>query len=282
MSFVILENNSKRDFNAEAELQTKILEQKSREEYLTLFSQLNDSTSIFGDADKMERRSEKDSKVCIPVNAKAILEKWMYEHRLYCYPTKIEKHALSVETGLSVQKISNWFINSRRRMLPKMLQAEGRSVNNFTISRKKKKNVAMALTSTRSNCMLLNEATSLADYVNQEESKVIDQSSIFYGDEFTDDNSQHSGTRFENVLQQIVMPYIEPYTENSQLSYQSVTDGIQQYDDQKSERSLVAIGKAHEIPEPQSSSSSLNVTRGIIYDQSTQSKCIYVVINSPS
>lgn len=128
MSFQKKEKNSKRNYDKEAALQIKILEQKSREEYLSLFSQREDSLAPnFDDVAQIKRRSETESKTCIPSNAKAILEKWMYEHRLYCYPTKLEKQALSYDTGLSVQKISNWFINSRRRTLPKVLGTEGKS-----------------------------------------------------------------------------------------------------------------------------------------------------------
>lgn len=80
--------------------------------------------------------------------------------------TKHEKQALSIETGLSMQKISNWLINSRRRTLPKVLEMEGKLVNNFTISRKNKK---VNTPKTESKCSsVVNETISLENYVYRE------------------------------------------------------------------------------------------------------------------
>lgn len=276
MSFVKKEKSSKRNFDKEAELQIKILEQKSREDNLMHFSQCEDSSSSnFRNAGQLQRCPETDTKACIPSNAKAILEKWMYEHRLYCYPTKFEKQALSFQTGLSVQKISNWFINSRRRTLPKVLETEGKSADNFTISRKKKNPPNVATTVTVRNCFsTLNDVTSLADYGNQEESKIIDQNSIFYGDNFNAVD--------RSMLQEFIVPFVEPYTENLKTSYQAMAEKIkQEEEDEQNSKWLHQIQQASE-PQPLTSSSSSCVARGILYDESTQSKCIYIVINSPS
>lgn len=85
----------------------------------------------------LENKEKDVVKTHISSDAKKILEKWMYDHRFYCYPMKDEKQLLALETGLTIEKVSNWFINSRRRLLPKMLENEGKSSDNFTISRKK-------------------------------------------------------------------------------------------------------------------------------------------------
>lgn len=283
MSFPKKEKTTKRNYDKEAEFQLKFLEQKSREDYSPLFSQCEDSTEQnFGDL--AHRRSETDTKACIPSNAKAILEKWMYEHRLYCYPTKLEKQSLSYETGLSVQKISNWFINSRRRTLPKLLETEGKSAENFTISRKKKNPAtASAVTDCFSS---FNDITSLADYGNQEESRIIDPNSIFYGNEFNIDVPQ-SGPCYENALQEVVAPYAEPF-ESLQASYQAMAQEIQreeeEEEEQKSKWLHQTAAHAQQAAEPQSltSASSLFASRGILYDKTTKSKCIYFVINSSS
>lgn len=104
---------TKRNFEQEAEFQIKLLEQKAREDFLDNFSQ-NEYTSLeIVPAVKVPDSDRTETKAYISSAAKSILEKWMYEHRVYCYPTKAEKYALAQETGLSVQKISNWFINSR-------------------------------------------------------------------------------------------------------------------------------------------------------------------------
>lgn len=250
----------KRNFNQEAELQIHILGQKAREDFLTNFSQCDDLTAKIHETNKIDSRPDIESKVYIPATAKSILEKWMYDHRLYCYPTKCEKQALAVETGLSVQKISNWFINSRRRMLPKMLVTEGKDPINFTISRKKTKNILMPSKSSTSstvsnnNKMLL--ASSLSDYAIQEESKLIDHSSILFGNDFEVDGQQNN-TCVEPIVQEVVVPYAEAENEESKSSYQTNSEQNQE-------------------PEAQLGC----VARGILFDQSTQSKCLFVVINS--
>lgn len=111
---------TKRNFDQEADFQIKILEQKAREDFLENFSQFEETAPRIEEVSSGSQREEVETKVYIPAQAKSLLEKWMYDHRLYCYPTKAEKQALALETGLSIQKISNWFINSRRRMLPKV------------------------------------------------------------------------------------------------------------------------------------------------------------------
>lgn len=285
MAFIKKEKSSKRNFDKEAELQIKILEQKSREDYLTLFSQCEDSTqSNFGDLVQLQRRPETDGKAFIPPNAKAILEKWMYDHRLYCYPTKFEKQALSYETGLSVQKISNWFINSRRRTLPKVLETEGKSADNFTISRKKK-NAAAVTAAPVNNCYsTLNDLASLSEYADQEELKIIDQNSIFYGSEFNIDIPQ-SAACYENVaFQEISAPCHEPDTQNFQLTYQAMAMEIQREEEEERQKSKwlhqTAVVATQQASEPQPLKSSLFASRGILYDETTKSKCIYIVVNS--
>lgn len=282
MSFVEKEKSTKRNFDKEAKLQIKILEQKSREDYLTYFSESeNSTTSNFGNVLHCKRCSETDTKTCIPSNAKAILEKWMYEHRLYCYPTKEEKGALSLQTGLSLQKISNWFINSRRRILPKLLETEGKSAQNFTISRKNKK-LDVATTSMVSCFAAFNDdATSFADYANQEEEKINDQSSIFNID------ITPSSPSCDSVSHGIVVSHVEPYVESLKSSYAAMAKEIQQEEEKQQQRSKSnnspAAMEAQQALEPQSlPPSSTFVSRGILYDKATDSKCIYIIINSPS
>lgn len=124
------------------------LSQKEREQFLMDFAEQDDNhrgIKAPSPAKCIElyqsegEESGASSKLHMPSIAKRILENWMYDHRFYCYPSKTDKQMLSIETGLSAQKISNWFINSRRRLLPKMLEKEGQDSGDFTITRKKGK-----------------------------------------------------------------------------------------------------------------------------------------------
>lgn len=51
----------------------------------------------------------------------SILKAWLIEHKHDAYPSYYEKQILSYLTDMSVQQVSNWFVNARRRMLPKFL-----------------------------------------------------------------------------------------------------------------------------------------------------------------
>jgi len=59
----------------------------------------------------------------LPKAATNILKKWLFDHLFHPYPTEEEKSALSLQTGLTLNQISNWFINARRRILQPMLES---------------------------------------------------------------------------------------------------------------------------------------------------------------
>lgn len=117
--------------NRTTKIRSRFFSRREREEFLMKFSSGEDE--IIG---KLSKNAQMKSHVT--GNAKEILDKWMYDHRFYCYPTKYEKQQLAQKTNLSMQKITNWFINSRRRVLPKLLEDEGVNATNFTISRRKR------------------------------------------------------------------------------------------------------------------------------------------------
>ncbi|CAI2164851.1 11812_t:CDS:2 [Funneliformis geosporum] len=59
----------------------------------------------------------------LPKATTALLKDWLAMHRKHPYPTEEEKLGLSRQTKLSLQQISNWFINARRRHLPHLLES---------------------------------------------------------------------------------------------------------------------------------------------------------------
>ncbi|CAG8492784.1 17075_t:CDS:2 [Rhizophagus irregularis] len=60
----------------------------------------------------------------LPKATTALLKEWLAAHKKHPYPTEEEKHHLASSTSLSLQQISNWFINARRRHLPHLLESD--------------------------------------------------------------------------------------------------------------------------------------------------------------
>ncbi|PRP87675.1 hypothetical protein PROFUN_02375 [Planoprotostelium fungivorum] len=72
--------------------------------------------SITDDSNKKRRGN-------LPKSATNLLKGWLFNHIFHPYPTEEEKGILSVQTGLSLNQISNWFINARRRILQPMIES---------------------------------------------------------------------------------------------------------------------------------------------------------------
>lgn len=51
----------------------------------------------------------------LPKEATSQLKAWFHDHRDSPYPSEDEKYALCTSTGLTLNQVSNWFINARRR-----------------------------------------------------------------------------------------------------------------------------------------------------------------------
>ncbi|KAG0042197.1 hypothetical protein BGZ83_000781 [Gryganskiella cystojenkinii] len=65
----------------------------------------------------------------LPKSVTAVLKAWLVQHAIHPYPTEDQKQQLSEATNLSMNQISNWFINARRRILqPILVQAAAEAV----------------------------------------------------------------------------------------------------------------------------------------------------------
>lgn len=53
----------------------------------------------------------------LPKSTTTLLRSWLYDHTNHPYPSENEKNRLAAQTGLTINQISNWFINARRRIL---------------------------------------------------------------------------------------------------------------------------------------------------------------------
>mmetsp|Transcript_3638 Transcript_3638/g.4025 ORF Transcript_3638/g.4025 Transcript_3638/m.4025 type:complete len:219 (+) Transcript_3638:52-708(+) len=65
----------------------------------------------------------------LPKESTDVLKNWLIAHLDHPYPTETEKEDLCKQTKLTSNQISNWFINARRRQVPK-LRAQDNNNNN--------------------------------------------------------------------------------------------------------------------------------------------------------
>lgn len=185
----------------------------------------------------------------ISSEAKKILEKWMYDHRFYCYPMKDEKQLLALETGLTIEKVSNWFINSRRRLLPKMLMTEGKRSNDFTISRKRCKE------SKTSNDKVSTDAKLASQYDSAHET---------FDDQLVDSNDGYMDYNYEpksnlSTIAETSMEYHEYEEVFVPISDQMIGNDV-----------TFDMDAVVTMP-------TIQVTRGIFYDEATQQKCLFLI-----
>ncbi|KAI4273856.1 MAG: hypothetical protein LQ337_004347 [Flavoplaca oasis] len=64
----------------------------------------------------------------LPKQTTDVLRAWLHDHLDHAYPSEEQKQHLIRETGLTDKQVSNWFINARRRNLPRLVgQAQAES-----------------------------------------------------------------------------------------------------------------------------------------------------------
>ncbi|KAI4227177.1 MAG: hypothetical protein L6R36_002615 [Xanthoria steineri] len=81
----------------------------------------------FHNVDVGENRNKK-RRGNLPKQTTDILRAWLHEHLDHAYPSEEQKQHLIRETGLTDKQVSNWFINARRRNLPRLVgQAQAES-----------------------------------------------------------------------------------------------------------------------------------------------------------
>lgn len=59
----------------------------------------------------------------LPKPAVKHLKSWLESHSNNPYPSEKEKEELLKRTGISTGQLCNWFINARRRILPKLIES---------------------------------------------------------------------------------------------------------------------------------------------------------------
>ncbi|CAO3577717.1 unnamed protein product [Absidia cylindrospora] len=86
---------------------------------LSTSSSTNTSTSISTSISGHRKRRGN-----LPKAVTTVLRDWLADHKLHPYPTDEEKLYLSQQTNLTLNQVSNWFINARRRILIPMLEED--------------------------------------------------------------------------------------------------------------------------------------------------------------
>ncbi|KAG1049584.1 hypothetical protein G6F43_008092 [Rhizopus delemar] len=72
----------------------------------------------------LEKSHKRRRRGNLPKEVTEFLRTWLIQHKKHPYPAEKEKIDLAQQTGLTVNQISNWFINARRRILQPMLESE--------------------------------------------------------------------------------------------------------------------------------------------------------------
>ncbi|KAF9996343.1 hypothetical protein BGZ79_009919 [Entomortierella chlamydospora] len=81
----------------------------------TATTETNDKSDTHGTDPNRKRRGN------LPKTVTSVLKSWLVQNAIHPYPTEDEKMRLSEATQLSMNQISNWFINARRRILQPIL-----------------------------------------------------------------------------------------------------------------------------------------------------------------
>jgi hypothetical protein len=96
-------------------------ESEDDDEYTTTTTEESDNNSLSNVSPKPQEATARKRRGNLPKSVTAVLKQWLIDHCKNPYPTEVEKTGLKDKTGLTLNQISNWFINARRRLLPQIL-----------------------------------------------------------------------------------------------------------------------------------------------------------------
>ncbi|KAI9308946.1 hypothetical protein BJ944DRAFT_246136 [Cunninghamella echinulata] len=78
----------------------------------------------------IDKKSNRKRRGNLPRAVTSVLREWLANHKQHPYPTDEEKLALAQQTHLTLNQVSNWFINARRRILITMLEEDKKTNSN--------------------------------------------------------------------------------------------------------------------------------------------------------
>lgn len=223
---------------------------------------------------KNDNYFDKSNQNHLPLETKQILKDWMYNHRHYCYPTNEEKAQLASQTNLSVQQVSNWFVNARRRILPEILKGEGKNPKNYTITRKSRQAKYDASPEGTDSCAPIVEEETGPSLITALESFEDDSSLAFPLDSDNEQNADFDeNTDFSGILKEFIAansPQLDDIACGELLTVESANGdeviqelnvNVMQVDDEPVEEAVLK--------------------RGIIYDANSNFKCAFFLLETP-
>lgn len=80
------------------------------------------------DNDDVSKKRQKKRGI-FPKVATNIMRAWLFQHLQHPYPSEEQKKQLSIDTGLTILQVNNWFINARRRIVQPMIDQSNRAGN---------------------------------------------------------------------------------------------------------------------------------------------------------
>ncbi|KAG1446006.1 hypothetical protein G6F46_012069 [Rhizopus delemar] len=98
--------------------------QQQQQQRLSNSTNTERSHEISGVCPTPLEKSKRRRRGNLPKEVTEFLRTWLIQHKKHPYPAEKEKIDLAQQTGLTVNQISNWFINARRRILQPMLESE--------------------------------------------------------------------------------------------------------------------------------------------------------------
>ncbi|KAI8343235.1 hypothetical protein BC941DRAFT_410781 [Chlamydoabsidia padenii] len=99
-------------------------QQQQQQQRRRRYSQSTAGSVLVTTTSSSNSKTNKRRRGNLPKAVTAILRDWLSDHKKHPYPTEDEKDYLATRTGLTLNQISNWFINARRRILQPMLEQE--------------------------------------------------------------------------------------------------------------------------------------------------------------
>ena len=120
------EENQPAESNNRVQLQSSISNTKNTKSDQLNVAKVKPSNFTSGDV-SVESRTRTN----LPKTSVKILKTWLFEHQRKAFPAEEEKLKLAQASNLTVRQVNDWFINARRRILPQLVQKQGKHYNEY-------------------------------------------------------------------------------------------------------------------------------------------------------